>query len=92
MSTPEIICAIVTVVSFCSMMTIMLTTDYNKKTRTIVGILGCIFAVSLILGTMFNLDNENKKPKMFDANKYTLEYKITEFQGQKDTTYILIQK
>ena len=30
--------------------------------------------------------------KNFPESKYSLEYKITEFQGQVDTTYVLIPK
>ena len=35
---------------------------------------------------------EKKRPKEYSASKYTLSYKITEFKGQIDTTYVLIPK
>lgn len=33
-----------------------------------------------------------KQPKEYPASEYTLEIKVTEFQGQRDTTYVLIPK
>ena len=36
--------------------------------------------------------NHTKAIKEYPASEYTLSYKITEFEGQRDTTYILIPK
>lgn len=35
---------------------------------------------------------KHEQPKEYPASEYTLEIKVTEFQGQRDTTYVLIPK
>lgn len=38
------------------------------------------------------LTKDYSTPKEFPASRYTLKLKITEFEQQKDTTYVLIPK
>lgn len=35
---------------------------------------------------------EKPTPLEYPASEYTLSYKVTEFEGQRDTTYVLIPK
>lgn len=35
---------------------------------------------------------EQQTEKEYPASEYTLSYKITEFEGQRDTTYVIIPK
>jgi len=55
----------------------------------ICGLLTCVFWVALLVSIT---NREDKKPKEFPASKYALELKVTEFQGQVDTTYVLIPR
>lgn len=52
----------------------------------IVSILGCINLEIIILA------KDSSKPKEFPASKYTLKLKVTEFEQQRDTSYVLIPK
>ena len=61
----------------------------NIWPAVICGILTCVFWVALLVKISIM---EDEKPKEFPANKYQLELKVTEFQGQVDTTYVLIPK
>lgn len=46
--------------------------------------------ITLAILTQFK-DNKTK-PIEYPASEYSLEIKVTEFQGNKDTTYVLIPK
>ena len=59
------------------------------RPTAICGLLTCSFWVAFLVSIT---KDDEKKPKEFPANKYTLELKVTEFQGQVDTTYVLIPK
>lgn len=48
-----------------------------------------VFATCLY-GSYRVAEKEEKKPIEFKASEYTLELKVTDFQDQKDTTYVLI--
>ena len=61
----------------------------NIWPTVICGLLTCAFWVALLVSIKMN--NEDK-PEEFPAAKFTLELKVTEFQGQVDTTYVLIPK
>jgi len=67
---------------------------YNKEDRK--GgdfFLGIVFASAIIaLVLMLVCTIDVIRIKNFPESKYSLEYKITEFQGQVDTTYVLIPK
>lgn len=47
---------------------------------------------AIVLGALIIRRTAESKPLEFSASKYTLSYKVTEFEGQRDTTYILIPK
>ena len=56
-------------------------------------ILAFIFGVStIVLGVFLGNQTNSMKIKEYPASEYTLSYKITEFEGQRDTTYVLIPK
>ena len=48
-------------------------------------------AVFFVIGLLM-LGPEEPAPVEYPASEYTLELKVTEYQGQKDTTYVLIPK
>lgn len=56
---------------------------------SLVSISGVTF-ITLALLTQFK--SNKTKPIEYPASKYSIEIKITEFQGNKDTTYVLIPK
>jgi len=56
----------------------------------LIGIIGIVGL--LVLLTSIDESKPNLKPIEYPASEYTLELKITEFQGQADTTYVLIRK
>ena len=65
---------------------------YDKDWIFAVGIaLMIIGGVSSIIFGILSA-NHTKAIKEYPASEYTLSYKITEFEGQRDTTYILIPK
>ena len=47
---------------------------------------------SIVLGVILGNQTNSMKIKEYPASEYTLSYKITEFEGQRDTTYVLIPK
>ena len=47
-------------------------------------------AVFFVIGLI--MCPEEPAPVEYPASEYTLELKVTEYQGQKDTTYVLIPK
>lgn len=48
-------------------------------------------AVFVVVGLIM-LGPEEPAPVEYPASEYTLELKVTEYRGQKDTTYVLIPK
>lgn len=58
--------------------------------KEICSALCCIFfAIALIAGLFRSGITRDEKPKEFPAAKYELKYKVTEFDGVSDTTYVL---
>lgn len=52
-----------------------------------------ISGVTLItLGLLTQVKDNKAKSIEYPASEYSLEIKVTEFQGNKDTTYVLIPK
>lgn len=47
---------------------------------------------SLVFGILSGNHINSTKIKEYPASEYTLSYKITEFEGQRDTSYVLIPK
>lgn len=47
---------------------------------------------SIVFGILSGNHTNSTKIKEYPASEYTLSYKITEFEGQRDTTYVLIPK
>lgn len=47
---------------------------------------------SIILGALAGRNRVKNIPIEYEASKYTVEYKITKFQGHVDTTYVLVPK
>ena len=47
---------------------------------------------SIVFGALSGNHTNSTKIKEYPASEYTLSYKITEFEGQRDTTYVLIPK
>lgn len=56
----------------------------------ILSIIGGVSA--LVFGIIGGNQTNSMKMKEYPASEYTLSYKITEFEGQRDTTYVLISK
>ena len=50
---------------------------------------GVAFIVS---GIYVGVQDNKAKAIEYSADEYRIEYKVTEFQGQRDTTYVLIKK
>jgi hypothetical protein len=51
-----------------------------------------IICIGFIIGIIALCKHDASLPKEFPATKYSLELKVIEFQGQKDTIYILTPK
>lgn len=68
--------------------------SYAKDWLFIVGIILIIIGgiSSIIFGILSENHTNSTKIKEYPASEYTLSYKITEFEGQRDTTYVLIPK
>lgn len=68
--------------------------NYAKDWLFIAGIiLTFIGGISSIVFGILSINHTNStKIKEYPASEYTLSYKITEFEGQRDTTYVLIPK
>lgn len=54
----------------------------------------CIFGIGTIISAAFTTEKSQEQIKVieFSSKEYQLEYRITEFQESKDTTYVLICK
>lgn len=64
----------------------------DKEMRDMYGIACSVFfAITMITGIL-HCCTKPEKPKEFPAAKYELKYKVTEFEGASDTTYVLIPK
>lgn len=68
--------------------------SYAKDWLFIVGIILIIVGgvSSIVFGIISGNHTNSTKIKEYPASEYTLGYKITEFEGQRDTTYVLIPK
>lgn len=55
------------------------------------GVLEFVLGIFVIL-LSFPTKSEREKPIEYPASEYNLELKVTEYQGQKDTTYVLTPK
>lgn len=77
-----------------SFLTVVIAAIYdNKKWSPYVGVpAGILAIVSIMVGACASSKRIEKKPREFPATEYTLEYKVTEYQGRTDTTYVLIKK
>ena len=89
------IALIISAIAF--VISIVLTTLYFYSDLDWAFFIGCpIMLVSgiagIVLSALVTIRTAKSKPLEFPASKYTLSYKITEFEGQKDTTYVLILK
>jgi len=65
--------------------------DAGDDTDVVLGIMVSVIGIFIIL-LPFLIKSETVKPIEYPASKYTLELKVTEYQGEKDTTYVLIPK
>ena len=91
MTTALIISAIAYVIS------IVLVTLYFYCNLDWAFFIGCPMALvsgiaAIVLGALVSVQPVKSKPLEFSASKYTLSYKVTEFEGQKDTTYVLMHR
>lgn len=68
--------------------------SYAKDWLFIVGIVLIIVGgvSSIVFGVLSGNHTNSTKIKEYPASEYTLSYKIIEFEGQRDTTYVLIPK
>ena len=48
--------------------------------------------ICLIVGTISEFIEGQYHPKEFPSEKYELKYKVTDIEGQIDTTYLIIKK
>ena len=60
-------------------------------TDIVLGVIGVVFGIFTIL-VSFPTKSERVKSIEYPASEYTLELKVTEYQGQKDTIYVLTPK
>ena len=65
--------------------------DSGDVAEIVLGVLGIVLGIFVIL-ISFPLKSEKVKPIEYPASEYNLELKVTEYQGQKDTTYVLTPK
>lgn len=80
-------------VVFISFALIIAVTCTEKKwAEPVAGVLVLLGAACLFAGIFTQNTIENCKPKEFPAEKYTLEMKVTYFQGRSDTTYVITVK
>lgn len=76
---------------------ILLSSDVNCKYDSWVFFIGLLLFIisetSLIVCGIYKGTQDNKiKPKEYSASQYSFDIKVTEFQGVKDTIYVLIPK
>lgn len=76
---------------------ILLSSNVNCKCDDWVFFIGLflymISGTSLIVCGIYEGNQNNKiKPKEYSASQYSFDIKVTEFQGVKDTIYVLIPK
>ena len=65
--------------------------DAWDGTEVVLGIVALVFGIFIIL-LSFPTKSERVKSIEYPASEYTLELKVTEYQGQKDTIYVLTPK
>ncbi len=65
--------------------------DPHRPPASIIFIGLCAGLVILVAGFL-KPKYIKEPPKEYPASDYTLEYKITDFQGQRDTIYVLTPK
>ena len=90
MLTATIICLVLFII--CSSLVVfdVVQKDWLVITLLIVGITTGIASVTLACIKGFN--KAKNTPIEYSSDKYSLEYKITEYKGQIDTTYVLVPK
>lgn len=66
-------------------------TKYDSVTD-VCSILCCIFLSITVSSAMCYVIATREKTQEFSAVKYEFKYKVTEFDGVSDTTYVLIRK
>ena len=59
------------------------------KIGAFLSILCGVLAIALIV---ISVARQTESKKEYPASKYTLSYKVTKFEGQRDTTYVIIPK
>lgn len=64
----------------------------DKEMMDVCGTLCSFFFVITMITGILHYCTKPEKPKEFPAAKYELKYKVTEFDGINDTTYVLIPK
>ncbi len=87
---------LIVVFSFTAVTTFIIATcAKDDKVKDIcLTLCGISFAITFIaadLGFLIGIIKD-EKPKEFPAAKYELKYKVTEFEGVSDTTYVLVPK
>ncbi len=94
MITLAIISLAVFLVGVILIMVYFLSSGYDKDWLFIVGIVLILIGgvSSIVFGVLSGNHTNSMKIKEYPASEYTLSYKITEFEGQRDTTYVLIPK
>ena len=90
MFTIVIICLIIFTFCVVSLCFEFFNKDWIIVTIVIVGFISGV--TSVVLTAIFGTKNLREKPIEYSSKEYTLEYKITEYQGQRDTVYVLIPK
>ena len=90
MITATIICLIIFTISTCLVVFGAFKKDWLIISFFILAFITCISAV--VLACMIAERRAKQTPIEYPASKYSIEIKVTEFQGNKDTTYVLIPK
>ena len=90
MNTATILCLIIFTICTCLVIFGAFQKDWLIITFFIIAFMSGVASVVLVI--IVGTEKAEKTPIEYSASEYRIEYKVTEFQGQRDTTYVLIPK
>ena len=90
-TTAEIICF--AVILLC-LIVIFVDIAFDKRAgdNWVIPIAYTIAIAALVAGAIFSAKANSKRPMEFPAEKYELKRKVSEMDGQTDTTYVIVPK
>ena len=91
LTTPEIICF--AIILLC-LIVIFVDIVFDKRAgdNCVIPIAYVIAIAALVAGASFSAKANSKRPREFPAEKYELKCKVSEMDGQTDTTYVIVPK